>query len=136
MDNFEIADKHYWEQILTTLNKNDDNFERRYRRYNKSFEVMGAKTVSKEASRIAYIFEDKNSQADCSMGFLQNIDSEKLYHLLSGLNSNEMLIILFVYEKGLNFNDIATIMNSSYDTVQKRHYRAIDKLKKNLIRIV
>ncbi len=134
MDNFDIIDKHYWEQILTQLNRMDDNSARRYRRYNKSLDAMGEKTIVNESSRSGCMFEDENNKTYHNLGFLQSIENDVLYNSLSGLNSNEILIILFVYDKGLTFNDIAAIMNSNYDTVQKRHYRAIDKLKKNLLK--
>lgn len=127
MDN--AANIQLWDKVIFDLNREAENADRRYRRYNKSYDAMGENVIQRLSTRFDNRLSDTDSMDQVATDFCNNIENDWLFHALTGLNSDEMFTIFLVYDKGLSFSEIALVMNTNYDSVQKRHYRTIKKLK-------
>jgi RNA polymerase sigma factor (sigma-70 family) len=120
-----------WDKVIFDLNREEENADRRYRRYNKSYDAIGENVIQRLSTRFNNRLSDIDSMDRVTTDFCNNIENDWLFYALTGLNSDEMFTIFLVYDKGLSFSEIAMVTNTNYDSVQKRHYRAIKKLKKN-----
>ncbi len=130
MDNKEILDKQYWDEVLSDLDRKDDNAARRYRRYNKSLEAMGEKTVIKERS--SQVIDDEFQTFEAIMNFIDTIDNEKLLKALKALKPVELQIITYRFAHKMQVAEIAKKINKGVSTVSERLGRILCKLIKEI----
>jgi DNA-directed RNA polymerase specialized sigma24 family protein len=119
MDYNEILDKQYWEEILSDLDRKDSNSARRYRRYNRSLEAMGEKTVIKERKQYQFAV-DEYKAFDALLGFMDTIENEKLLKALKKLKPVELQIIIYRFEHKMQVSEIAKVLNRGVSTVSER----------------
>ena len=130
MDSNEILDKQYWDKVLSDLDKRDNNSARRYRRYNKSLDAMGEKTVIKEYTQLDTDYE--YGAFEVLMDFMDTIGNEKLLSVLKALKPVELQIIIYRFEYKMQVAEIAKELNKGVSTVSERLGRILCKLVKGL----
>lgn len=127
MDNNEILDKQYWKEILSDLDRKDSNSARRYRRYNRSLEAMGEKTVIKERKQHQFAV-DEYKAFDALLSFMDTIENEKLLKALKKLKPVELQIIIYRFDHKMQVSEIAKVLNRGVSTVSERLGRILDRL--------
>ena len=132
MNNKEILDKQYWDEVINELDKKDNNSARRHRRYNKSLEAMGEKTVMKEGSK--QYTDNEFIAFDAIMNFIDTIENEKLLKALKALKSDELQIIIYRFVHKMHISEIAKVLNKGVSTVSERLGRIICKIIKEMSR--
>lgn len=117
------------EDILKEEEKNEKNQKRRYYRHNISYEHLEEKHFYYKSDTT-----DANDIIDSMLEFQETIENRPLYQAFRKLKSKDIEIIKMRYVDQLSFKEIAEQLGMKEDTVGKRHRRAIDKLRKDIIK--
>ena len=128
MDNDKNWDKHLWDSIGAEDDKKEFNQNRVYYRHNRPFESMGEQNVIDQSSVYESSVDDSkdfNERQD----FLDILENQELFAALKKLKKSDLEVIVLRYRSGLSFKDIAQRLNISFDTVKKKHIRALAKLR-------
>jgi DNA-directed RNA polymerase specialized sigma subunit len=127
MNKNEILDKQYWDEVLSGLDRKDDNSARRYRRYNKSLESMGDNILDTLIAKKDFS-DDTYDEFESIMGFIESIDNERLYKGLKKLKPVELQMIIYRFDGNLKTADIVDRIGRGVSTVSERIQRILKKL--------
>ncbi|MCX7748263.1 MAG: hypothetical protein N2645_15455 [Clostridia bacterium] len=127
MDNYEILNKDYWDEILSDLERKAENLDRKYRRYNNSLEAMGENTVIKERNIYYFAVDDYKASEDLQ-SILDTIENDNLLKALKKLKPIELQIIIYRFQYEMKIKDISKVLNKCESTVSERLGKILDKL--------
>ncbi|GKX28625.1 hypothetical protein SH1V18_11050 [Vallitalea longa] len=117
------------EDILREEEKNEKNQKRRYYRHNISYEHLEEKHFYYKSNTT-----NANDIIDSLLEFQETLENKDLYQSFRKLKPKDIEIIKMRYVDQLSFKEIAEQLDMKEDTVGKRHRRAIDKLRKGILK--
>ena len=101
-------------------------FDKRVFNRNRSFVTWQAEPL--ETSEEKEKTKSTPKEFEENLSLLDNLD-ENIYQAIKSLSKKEQELLILHYEKGLSLHEAALFLCVSYDTVKRRHSRAIQKLK-------
>ncbi|GMQ55953.1 hypothetical protein AN1V17_03450 [Vallitalea sediminicola] len=116
--------------IIDLEDKNEMNQKRRYYRHNISYEHLQEQHFYYDTNTL----NTNDKIIDSLLDFSETIENTNLYDAFKKLKPCDIKIIKMRYVNQLSFKEIAEQLDMKEDTVGKRHRRALDKLRKDIIK--
>ncbi len=65
-----------WDKVIYDLNREEENADRRYRRYNKSYDAIGENVIQRLSTRFDNKLSNMNSIDQVATDFCNNIEND------------------------------------------------------------